>query len=58
MRKKKISIRITTTVSQKLLGDWCEKNKMFLEFPTKNIKENKLSRGQIINMDEVLIAFD
>lgn len=58
MKRKKLSVRARTTVGQKLPDDWEIKRSDFLKFTHEQIKENKFSTDQVINMDEVPLTFD
>lgn len=58
MRRKKLSVRVRTTVGQALPADWQEKKQSFLQYVHKIIVEEKFSKESIINMDEVPLTFD
>lgn len=58
MKRNQLSVRVRTTVGQKLPEDWEEKISNFRDFVAKEINQQKLSYADIINMDEVPMSFD
>lgn len=58
MKRKKLAVRICSTVGQKLPDDWEKKVEDFLNFVKKIVIENNFTPNDIINMDEVPLCFD
>lgn len=58
MKRKNLSVRMRTTVGQKLPDDWEEKQKGFLEYFLKLRNDGDYDLKHIINMDEVPLMFD
>lgn len=58
MKRKGLSIRSRTTISQELPKDSEEKIAIFRDYVENIIKEHKLMPQSILNMDEVSMAFD
>ena len=58
MRRRNLSIRTRTTVSQLLPKDYQEKLATFRAYCKNKITEKKIHPEQIINMDEIPLTFD
>ncbi|KAF4804907.1 hypothetical protein TURU_003861 [Turdus rufiventris] len=58
MKRRQLSIRTRTTVSQRLPADYEEKVAMFRSYCKSKIAENNIQAKHIINMDEVPLTFD
>ncbi|KAF4804496.1 pogo transposable element with KRAB domain-like protein [Turdus rufiventris] len=58
MKRRQLSIRTRTTVSQRLLVDYEEKVATFRSYCKSKIAENNIQAKHIINMDEVPLTFD
>lgn len=58
MRRKGLSLRSRTTVSQKCVPDFQEKLTNFRQFCCKKIEKHSIDPDHIINMDEVSLQFD
>lgn len=58
MKRKKLSVRVRTTVGQELPENCEKKTEDFLSFTKNIIEENNFSSGEIFNMDEVALCFD
>uniref|UniRef100_A0A146PAS9 Tigger transposable element-derived protein 7 n=1 Tax=Fundulus heteroclitus TaxID=8078 RepID=A0A146PAS9_FUNHE len=58
MKRRNLSIRTRTTVSQQLPKDYQEKLATFRAYCKKNITEKKIRPEHITNMDEVPLTFD
>ena len=58
MRRNKLSVRARTTAGQRLPDEWEKKMEDFQTFVHKEINDHGLHPRNIINMDEVPMAFD
>ncbi|KAK7910104.1 hypothetical protein WMY93_014788 [Mugilogobius chulae] len=58
MKRRNLSIRTRTTVSQQLPKDYEEKRANFRAYCQSKITENKIRPEHITNMDEVPLTFD
>jgi len=58
MKRKQLSVRVRTTVGQRLPDDWEEKMSSFRDFVANEITARNLSPDDVINMDEVPMSFD
>lgn len=58
MKRKKLSVRVRTTIGQALPTDYEEKQASFRDYIHTVIKEQKFPDSHVINMDEVPLTFD
>ena len=58
MKRRNLSIRTRTTLSQKLPKDYEEKLAIFRTYCENKINEKKIRPEHITNMDEVPLTFD